>query len=196
MCTTDHQIHPTALQEYTRTRKGRLCKQCRKSSKLTRKASVEFAKNKRMSLSIFILCIPGVPIMLTMWDTRCMQLVNCLENIEHLFQDTDGDRMKCMLELGSRLHPECLALQLACQKGDSPTVETHFRNIKDIAYHLAKFTRDIITKYSSNQQYRVYFRVLTVIKHILLSFIEILCCFSIQLVSLFLFNPLSRQPVF
>lgn len=59
--------------------------------------------------------------------------------------------MTYMLELGSRLHPECLALQLSCQKGDTSTVETHFRNIRDIAFHLAKFTKDIITKYSSNQ---------------------------------------------
>lgn len=59
--------------------------------------------------------------------------------------------MKYMLELGSRLHPECLALQAACQKNDATSVETHFRNIKDTSYHLAKFTRDIITKYSSIQ---------------------------------------------
>lgn len=56
-----------------------------------------------------------------------------------------------MIELGSRLHPESLALQLSCQKGDTTTVEIHFRNIRDIAFHLAKFTKDIITKYSSNQ---------------------------------------------
>lgn len=67
-------------------------------------------------------------------------------------QEGDGDRMKSMLELGSRLHPECLALQLSCQKGgDSVTFDVHFRNIRDIAFHLAKFTKDIITKYSSIQ---------------------------------------------
>lgn len=59
--------------------------------------------------------------------------------------------MKYMLEVVSRLQPECLALQLSYQKGDTAKGETHFRNIRDIAFHLAKFTKDIITKYSSNQ---------------------------------------------
>lgn len=68
-----------------------------------------------------------------------------------LFQEMDSDRMKIMLELGSKLYPECMALQLSSQKGDSAKVDMHFQCIRDIAFHLAKFTKDIITKYSSNQ---------------------------------------------
>lgn len=56
-----------------------------------------------------------------------------------------------MLEYVSRLQPECLALQIAQRKNDNASVDIHFSNIRDLAFHLAKFTKDIVTKYSSGQ---------------------------------------------
>ncbi|XP_056640108.1 ARF GTPase-activating protein Git [Diorhabda sublineata] len=65
-------------------------------------------------------------------------------------KESEGERMKLMLELVSRLQPECLALQTSHKNNDVKSTELHFCNIRDIAFHLAKFTKDIITKYSSN----------------------------------------------
>ncbi|CAH1112515.1 unnamed protein product [Psylliodes chrysocephalus] len=64
--------------------------------------------------------------------------------------ETEADRLKLMVELVSRLQPECSALQISNQTSDMKSVEQHFGNIRDIAFHLAKFTKDIVTKYSSN----------------------------------------------
>ncbi|CAG9861800.1 unnamed protein product [Phyllotreta striolata] len=65
-------------------------------------------------------------------------------------QETEGERLKLMLELGTRLQPECLSLQTSHQNNDVKLVEQHFVNIRDIAFHLAKFTKDVVTKYSFN----------------------------------------------
>lgn len=56
-----------------------------------------------------------------------------------------------MLEVVNRLHPECVNLQLARVKSDNKAVDVHFSNIRDIAFNLAKFTKEIVTKYSSCQ---------------------------------------------
>ncbi|XP_023014310.1 ARF GTPase-activating protein GIT1 [Leptinotarsa decemlineata] len=66
-------------------------------------------------------------------------------------KETESERMKLMLELVSRLQPECLALQVSQQNGDMKSTEVHFGNVRDIAFHLAKFTKDIVTKYSLSQ---------------------------------------------
>ncbi|KAJ8960016.1 hypothetical protein NQ318_009452 [Aromia moschata] len=69
----------------------------------------------------------------------------------HLPKEAEAERMKLMLEVASRLQPECSALQLSQRKGDTKAVDSHFSNIRDLAFHLAKFTKDIVTKYSSGQ---------------------------------------------
>uniref|UniRef100_V5GWK4 ARF GTPase-activating protein GIT2 n=1 Tax=Anoplophora glabripennis TaxID=217634 RepID=V5GWK4_ANOGL len=69
----------------------------------------------------------------------------------HLPKDTEAARVKLMQEVASQLQPECSALQLSEKKGDAKAVECHFSNIRDLAFHLAKFTKDIVTMYSSNQ---------------------------------------------
>ncbi|KAJ8933936.1 hypothetical protein NQ314_013692 [Rhamnusium bicolor] len=69
----------------------------------------------------------------------------------HLSKETEAERMKLMLEVASRLQPECSALQTSHRKGDTKAVDSHFSNIRDLAFHLAKFTKDIVTKYSSSQ---------------------------------------------
>ncbi|XP_028138222.1 ARF GTPase-activating protein Git [Diabrotica virgifera virgifera] len=65
-------------------------------------------------------------------------------------KEQEADRLKLMVELVSRLHPECSALQTSNQNNDTKSLELHFGNIREIAFHLAKFTKDIVTKYSSN----------------------------------------------
>ncbi|KAJ8917783.1 hypothetical protein NQ315_010689 [Exocentrus adspersus] len=69
----------------------------------------------------------------------------------HLPKETEAERVKLMLEVASRLQPECSALQMSEKKGDVKALDSHFSNIRDLAFHLAKFTKDIVTKYSSNQ---------------------------------------------
>ncbi|KAH1012346.1 ARF GTPase-activating protein Git [Dendroctonus ponderosae] len=68
-----------------------------------------------------------------------------------LSKDAEGEKIKLMLEVVNRLHPECVNLQLARVKSDNKAVDVHFSNIRDIAFNLAKFTKEIVTKYSSCQ---------------------------------------------
>ncbi|XP_066152065.1 ARF GTPase-activating protein Git [Euwallacea fornicatus] len=67
-----------------------------------------------------------------------------------LSKESEGDKIKSMLEIVNRLHPECSNLQLAKIKNDNKAVDVHFTSIRDIAFHLAKLTKEIVTKYSSN----------------------------------------------
>ncbi|CAG9821959.1 unnamed protein product [Phaedon cochleariae] len=76
--------------------------------------------------------------------------LSILKLASYLPKETE-ERMKLMLELVSRLQPECVSLQASQQTGDMKSFEVHFGNVRDIAFHLAKFTKDIITNYSTNQ---------------------------------------------
>lgn len=68
-----------------------------------------------------------------------------------LSKESEGEKIKQMLEVANRLQPECANLQHSRMKNDSKAVDVHFSNIRDIAFNLAKFTKEIVTKYSSNQ---------------------------------------------
>ncbi|KAG5880540.1 hypothetical protein JTB14_026773 [Gonioctena quinquepunctata] len=74
-----------------------------------------------------------------------------LKLASYLTKETETERMKLMLELVTRLQPECVSLQMSQQNSDMKAAEIHFVNVRDIAFHLAKFTKDIVTKYSSSQ---------------------------------------------
>nr|CAI5825068.1 unnamed protein product [Callosobruchus analis] len=69
----------------------------------------------------------------------------------HLPKETEAERMKQMIDFVSKLQPECQALQSSHKNNDSTSVDVHFGNIRDIAFHLAKITKDVVTKYSSSQ---------------------------------------------
>ncbi|KAL1494896.1 hypothetical protein ABEB36_010410 [Hypothenemus hampei] len=68
-----------------------------------------------------------------------------------LSKESEGEKIKLMMEVVNRLQPECLNLQLARLKNDNKAVDVHFSNIRDIALSLARFTKEFVTKYSSNQ---------------------------------------------
>ncbi|XP_050314780.1 ARF GTPase-activating protein Git [Anthonomus grandis grandis] len=65
-------------------------------------------------------------------------------------QECEGEKVKQMLEVANRLQPECMGLQISRLKGETKSVDAHFSNIRDIAFNLAKFTKEIVTKYSAS----------------------------------------------
>ncbi|XP_030764159.1 ARF GTPase-activating protein GIT2 [Sitophilus oryzae] len=68
-----------------------------------------------------------------------------------LSKDPESEKIKLMLEVASRLLPECQKLQNSKLNADTKAVDLHFVNIRDIAFNLAKLTKEIVTKYSTNQ---------------------------------------------
>ncbi|XP_019868941.1 ARF GTPase-activating protein Git isoform X2 [Aethina tumida] len=67
----------------------------------------------------------------------------------NLPEDSERDIIKKMIEITNRLEPECILLQDAKLKGENSEAENHFIKIREFAFHLAKFTKEIVTKYSS-----------------------------------------------
>ncbi|CAG9761138.1 unnamed protein product [Ceutorhynchus assimilis] len=66
-------------------------------------------------------------------------------------QESEPEKIKLMLEASSKLQLECLSLQIARLKGDGKSIDVHFSNIRDIGFNIAKYTKDIVTKYSASQ---------------------------------------------
>ncbi|XP_076265367.1 ARF GTPase-activating protein GIT1 isoform X1 [Rhynchophorus ferrugineus] len=85
--------------------------------------------------------------------------VGCGENVKitiHklagvLSKETDTEKIKLMIDLVNKLQPECQLLRNSKMINDSKSLENHFGNIRDIAFNLAKCTKDIVTKYSISQ---------------------------------------------
>ncbi|CAH0554454.1 unnamed protein product [Brassicogethes aeneus] len=62
----------------------------------------------------------------------------------------NSDLIRKMIELANRLEPECAELQLSKMNNDNSAFDVHYNRIREVAFHLAKFTKEIVTKYSTN----------------------------------------------
>lgn len=64
-------------------------------------------------------------------------------------KDNDSKLVKVMCDILPHLLVECLSLQNAHKNGDAGSKERHLNKIREHAFHLAKYTKCIVTKYSS-----------------------------------------------
>lgn len=144
----DRQTVLQCTEQITRTIQ-QLCKSIQEPDKEDCVASAE-----KVKYSIGKLASHLPKVIRNIFYIKLLSIINPLFNLSSLFsylQDTEAGRVKLMQDVASQLQPECSALQLAEKKGDAKAVESHFSNIRDLAFHLAKFTKDIVTMYSSSQ---------------------------------------------
>lgn len=56
-----------------------------------------------------------------------------------------------MCDILPYLLTECSSLQTVHKQGDTAMIDHHLNKIRELSFYLAKYTKDIVTKYSSTQ---------------------------------------------
>lgn len=67
-----------------------------------------------------------------------------------VFQANCNEVVQRLLESASRLHTECVGLQLTSKTGDTQQMDCYLRQVQLCAYEIAKDTKELVTQFSSH----------------------------------------------
>lgn len=104
-----------------------------------REESVSCADNIRYAVTNLIGALQMVTIILI--KRRSFKVI--------VFKDVDAELIRSLQDTVQKLQVECSALQVPNKNRDESQIEFYVAKIKECAYNIAKDTKEIVTKYTS-----------------------------------------------